>query len=68
MIKTYCDICGKETHVEKKTLKTGYTMNGSAVESVKDVCEQCYKNLMDLQAQVETEYVRRKGNLELKFD
>ena len=68
MIKTYCDICGAEAKIVKRQLKTGYTMNGAVLEKGIDVCEQCYKNLMDLQAQVETEYVRRKGNLELKFD
>ena len=68
MIKTYCDICGAETKTERKRLKTGYTANASVIERAMDVCEQCYKNLMDLQAQVEAEYVRRKGNLELKFD
>lgn len=59
MVKTYCDICGKERRVESKNLIVSFGRGRYENKKPFDICERCWEELSNAKRQAELDFVKK---------
>lgn len=61
MIKTICDICGRETATEKHDISYKSVYGGYSSQKI-DMCRECDRELRSLNLIIEDAFQRNKGD------